>query len=145
MSKRVKTSPTHKSMAVPRPLNKIINAGASSKPHGNSSGRKNKAARRSLSKAEFSSAAIKRSLSLLLPFSFFLFLGLLLIWERVKVNELAAQTSKLDMQRLQLMDQNGKLRIQLEQLSGYGRISRIATQRLRLIQVPQQTILVEEE
>jgi hypothetical protein len=33
----------------------------------------------------------------------------------------------------------------LEQLGGYGRISRIATKRLGLIAVPHQTILVAED
>jgi len=116
------------------------NKSMASKP--NSGARKTKAAR---PRAEFSSAAVKRSLALLIPFAVFLFLGLTLIWERVKVRELAAQIATLDSQRVKLIEQNGKLRIQLEQISSYGRISRIATQRLGLVAVPQQTILVEEE
>ncbi|MDZ7361188.1 MAG: cell division protein FtsL [candidate division KSB1 bacterium] len=107
-----------------------------------SGARKTKAAR---PRAEFNSAAVKRSLALLIPFVVFLFLGLTLIWERVKVRELAAQIATLDSQRIKLIEQNGKLRIQLEQMSSYSRISRIATQRLGLVAVPQHTILVQEE
>lgn len=118
---------------------------APAKPNANNSAQKTKTARKSLPKTEFNSAAIRRSLALLFPFAVFLFFGLFLIWERVKVRELAGQIAKLDTQRLQLAEQNDKLRIQLEQLSGYGRISRIATQRLGLVAVPQQTILVAEE
>lgn len=118
---------------------------ASIKPNTKSGAKKKQGARSRLSKPEFSSAAIKRSLALLFPFSFFLLLGLFLIWERVKVGELAAQISKLESQRLQLGDQNDKLRVQLEQLSGYGRISRLAAQRLGLVAVPQQAILVAED
>jgi cell division protein FtsL len=90
-------------------------------------------------------AALKRAVSLLLPFAVLLFLALFLIWERVKVNELAAQIAVLEAQRSQLADQNGKLHIQVEQLSGFGRISRLATQRLGLIMAPQQLIVVDEE
>lgn len=115
------------------------------KSSSNNGARKPKAARPTAPKPELNAAAIKRSLVLLLPFSILLFFGLFLIWERVSVNEVAAGISQLEAQRLQLAEQNGKLRIQLEQLSGYGRIARIATQRLGLVAVPQQTILVDEE
>lgn len=118
---------------------------AAAKSSSKSSVRKPKAARPTAPKPELNAAAIKRSLVLLLPFSILLFFGLFLIWERVSVNEVAAGISQLEAQRLQLAEQNGKLRIQLEQLSGYGRIARIATQRLGLVAVPQQTILVDEE
>ncbi|MCG3118201.1 MAG: Cell division protein FtsL [bacterium] len=145
MNKRISkvSPPANKTMAA---LIKSAPAPAApSKANSSSSARKPKAARQAAPKPELNSAAIKRSLILLLPFSFFLFFGLFLIWERVSVNELAAGISQLEAQRLQLTEQNGKLRIQLEQLSGYGRIARIATQRLGLVAVPQQTILIDEE
>lgn len=75
----------------------------------------------------------------------FLFFGLILIWERVKVRELATAISRLETQRNQLADHNIKLKNEVEQLAGYGRISRLATQRLGLVAVPQQAIIVAEE
>ncbi len=90
-------------------------------------------------------AAIRKSLALLLPFAILLSFALLLIWERVSVNELAAKIAALEVQRNQLADQNGKLRIQVEQLAGFGRISKLASQRLGLVTVPHQVIVVEEE
>lgn len=69
----------------------------------------------------------------------------MLIWERVTVNKLAVEIATLETQRNQLLDQNGKLRIQVEQLAGFGRISHLASQRLGLAVVPQQIIVVEEE
>jgi cell division protein FtsL len=90
-------------------------------------------------------AAIRKSIALLLPFAILLSLALLLIWERVRVNELAAEIAALEAQRNQLADQNGKLRIQVEQLAGFGRISKLASQRLGLVAVPHQVIVVEEE
>ena len=110
---------------------------------GNSHGKKS--SRKSWQEKSLDIAALKRAASLLLPFVVLLFFALLLIWERVKVNELAAQIAVLEAQRNQLADQNGKLRIQLEQLSGFGRISRLATQRLGLVMAPQQVIVVDEE
>jgi cell division protein FtsL len=140
---------------IPRSANKLMAAPArtatlktkpSTTPKPKAGGvRKSGAAHASSPKPELSSAAIKRSLSLLFPFVVILFIGLFLIWERVKVGELAAQIAKLESQRLQLTEQNGRLRIQLEQLGGYGRISRIATKRLGLVAVPQRTILVKED
>lgn len=94
---------------------------------------------------DFNTAAIKRSLVVLFPFSVFLFFGLILIWERVKVRELATAISRLETQRNQLADHNIKLKNEVEQLAGYGRISRLATQRLGLVAVPQQAIIVAEE
>jgi cell division protein FtsL len=90
-------------------------------------------------------AAIRKSIALLLPFAILLSFALLLIWERVRVNELATKIAALEAQRNQLADQNGKLRIQVEQLAGFGRISKLASQRLGLITVPHQVIVVEEE
>ncbi len=90
-------------------------------------------------------AAIRKSIALLLPFAILLAFALLLIWERVTVNELAAKIAALEAQRNQLADLNGKLRVQVEQLSGFGRISRLATQRLGLVTVPHQVIVVEDE
>ncbi|MGH7594997.1 MAG: hypothetical protein ACREOI_01545 [bacterium] len=90
-------------------------------------------------------AAIRKSIALLLPFAILLSFALLLIWERVRVNELAAEIAALETQRNQLADQNGKLRIQVEQLAGFGRISKLASQRLGLATVPHQVIMVEEE
>jgi len=118
---------------------------AAPKPAAGSSARKPKAAARNSPRAEFNAAAIRRSLIILFPFSVFLFFGLILIWERVKVRELATAIAQLETQRNQLADQNVKLKNQVEQLSGYGRISRLATQRLGLVAVPQQTILVKDE
>jgi len=143
MSKRIpKISPAaNKTMATPaRTAPPVV-----PKPAAGSSARKPKAAARNSPRAEFNAAAIKRSLVILFPFSVFLFFGLFLIWERVKVRELATTIAQLETQRNQLADQNGKLKNQVEQLSGYGRISRLATQRLGLVAVPQQTILVKEE
>lgn len=96
-------------------------------------------------KPEINRAAFRKAISLLFPFVIFLILGLLLIWERVKVNELAAAVAAMEIRRNQLVEQNGKLRVQVEQLSGYARISRLATQRLGLVSLPQQIIVVEEE
>jgi hypothetical protein len=143
MSQRIPkiSPPANKAMAAPLKTKSV----AAPQPKTNQAAKKNARKRSGLSKPEFSSTAIKRSLSLLVPFSFFLLLGLFLIWERVKVGELAAQVSTLESQRLRLSEQNGKLRIQLEQLGGYGRISRIAAKRLGLIAVPHQTILVAED
>jgi hypothetical protein len=122
----------HKSMAAPRRLGK-----------GNA--HEKKSSRKSWQEVPLDVAALKRAVSLLLPFAVLLFFALFLIWERVKVNELAAQIAVLEIQRNQIADQNGKLRIQLEQLSGFGRISRLATQRLGLTMAPQQVIVVDEE
>lgn len=94
---------------------------------------------------DFNAAALKRSLVVLFPFSVFLFFGLILIWERVKVRELATTISRLETQRNQLADHNIKLKNEVEQLAGYGRISRLATQRLGLVAVPQQAIIVADE
>jgi cell division protein FtsL len=90
-------------------------------------------------------AAFRKSITLLLPFAILLSFALLLIWERVRVNELAGEIAALEGQRNQLADQNGKLRIQVEQLAGFGRISKLASQRLGLVTVPHQVIVVEEE
>lgn len=90
-------------------------------------------------------AAMRRGISLLLPFVVLLSLALLLIWERVTVNELAASIAALEAQRNQLADQNGKLRVQLEQLAGFGRISKLASQNLGLVTVPHQVIVVEDK
>jgi hypothetical protein len=68
-----------------------------------------------------------------------------LIWERVKVNEIAAEIAAMETRRNRFLEQNSKLRIQAEQLSGYGRISRLAAQRLGMTTIPQQTIIVDEE
>jgi cell division protein FtsL len=144
MNRRITKFSPQANRAMAAPVKRQPVQTAPTKPNAKSGARKNKASPPILPKAEFNAAAIKRSLSLLFPFAVFLFLGLFLIWERVKVRELAAQIAKLDAQRNQLVDQNGKLRIQLEQLSGYGRIARIATQRLGLVAVPQQAIIVEE-
>jgi cell division protein FtsL len=90
-------------------------------------------------------AAFRKSIALLLPFAILLSFALLLIWERVRVNELAVEIAALEAQRNQLADQNGKLRIQVEQLAGFGRIAKLASQRLGLVTVPHQVIMVEDE
>ena len=95
-------------------------------------------------KPELDRAALKRLFSLMLPFMIFVALGLLLIWERVKVNQLAATIAAMELQRNQAIEQNNKLRIEVEQLSGYTRISRMAAQ-LGMVTLPQQIIVVEAE
>lgn len=95
-------------------------------------------------KPELDRAALKRLFSLMLPFMIFVALGLLLIWERVKVNQLAAAIAAMELQRNQAIEQNNKLRIEVEQLSGYTRISRMAAQ-LGMVTLPQQIIVVETE
>jgi len=144
MNKRIpRISPAaNKAMATPA---RTAPPAATTKPAAGSSARKPKTAASHLPGAEFNAAAIKRSLIILFPFSVFLFFGLVLIWERVKVRELATAIAQLETQRNQLADQNIKLKNQVEQLSGYGRISRIATQRLGLVAVPQQTIIVKDD
>jgi cell division protein FtsL len=141
MSKRIpKISPAaNRTMAAP-----VRTAPPASKPPPGSSARKPKT-KTAAPRAKFNAAAIKHSLIILFPFSVFLFFGLVLIWERVKVRELATAIAQLETQRNQLADQNVKFKNQVEQLSGYGRISRLATQRLGLVAVPQQTILVKDE
>ncbi len=126
-----------------KPLRKTSQAMALPRRSGGNEASKKSSSRRLKPRLDF--AAIRRGLALLLPFAILLGFALLLIWERVKVNELAAEIAALEAQCNQLVDQNGKLRIQLEQLSGFGRISRLASQRLGLVAVPQQTIVVEEE
>jgi len=126
-------SPVRRTPAPPKP-----------KP-ASSSARNPQSSGRAWSGPEFNAAAIKRSLVVLFPFSVFLFFGLILIWERVKVRELATAIAQLETQRIQLADHNVKLKNEVEQLSGYGRISRLATQRLGLVAVPQQAILVADE
>ncbi len=118
---------------------------AASRRLGKGNSYEKKSGRKRWREVSLDSAALKRALSLLVPFAVLLFFALFLIWERVKVNELAAQIAVLEAQRNQLADQNGKLRIQLEQLSGFGRISRLATQHLGLVMAPQQVIVVDEE
>ena len=135
MNKRITSAakPTRKtpqSMAVPRRSGK---SGAAEKKSGR------------WFRPRLDLAAIRKSIALLLPFVILLSFALLLIWERVKVNELAAGIAALEGQRNQLADQNGKLLIQVEQLAGFGRISKLASQRLGLVTVPHQVIMVEEE
>lgn len=146
MNKRIpKISPAPpKTMALP-----IRNTSAPKSKPAPSDARKSKSpaskSGRTASSPEFSSAAIKRSLVVLLPFSVFLFFGLILIWERVKVRELATTIAHLETQRNQLAEHNVKLKNEVEQLAGYGRISRLASQRLGLVAVPQQAIIVTDE
>jgi cell division protein FtsL len=102
-------------------------------------------ARQDFPKPALDRAAVKRGISLLLPFAIFLFLGLLLIWERVKVNQLAAEIATMEVRRNQLAEQNGKLRIQVEQLSSYARISRLAARHLGMVTVSQEMVVVEDE
>jgi cell division protein FtsL len=47
--------------------------------------------------------------------------------------------------RNQLAEQNGKLRIQVEQLSSYARISRLAARHLGMVTVSQEMVVVEDE
>lgn len=137
MASPVRSAP----VAAPKPKP----ASSSARPSTGSGRTKGRAGGRALSSPEFNAAAIKRSLVVLFPFSVFLFFGLILIWERVKVRELATAISQLETQRNQLADQNVKLKNEVEQLSGYGRISRLASQRLGLVAVPQQAIIVADE
>lgn len=147
MNKRIpKISPaSHKTMASPV---RSAPVAAKPKPAASSAHKPKKSSTKSgraASSLEFNATAIKRSLAILFPFSVFLFFGLILIWERVKVRELATAISRLETQRNQLVDHNIKLKNEVEQLAGYGRISRLATQRLGLIAVPQQAIIVADE
>jgi len=141
MNKRIpKISPApSKIMALP------VRRAPAAAPKHKSSAHKPKSSSANSGRAELNSAVIKRSLVVLLPFSVFLFFGLILIWERVKVRELATAIAQLETQRNQLAEHNVKLKNEVEQLSGYGRISRLATQRLGLIAVPQQAIIVADE
>jgi len=148
MSKRLpttSTAPAGKAMAVPVRAASPKTPAAAVKPNAGSSARKPKSTKPNSAKPAMRPVSVTRGLSLLIPFVIFLSFGLFLIWERVKVNELAADIEKLKAQRTQLHDQNGKLFIELEQLSGYGRISRLASQRLGLVAVPQQTIFFQEK
>lgn len=83
--------------------------------------------------------------ALLAPFFIFLIFGLLLIWERVAVERLAKTVAQLETQRTQLAEQNTRLVVQAEQLGGYGRISRIARERLHMIRVATKLIVVSQE
>ena len=82
-------------------------------------------------------------LRLLLPYVLILVLVLSFVWGRVHVHQLAMQIGKLEQQRQQFIDRNEKLRIQLERLSSYGRISQIAPAR-GLKQIRPQLLIVEK-
>ena len=82
-------------------------------------------------------------LILLLPFALVVLFVLSFVWSRVHVDQLAARVGGLQQQRQQLLDRNEKLRIQLERLSSYGRISQIAGARAGLKQIRPQHLIVE--
>lgn len=82
---------------------------------------------------------------LLAPFFILLIFGLLLIWERVAVERLAKTVAQLEVAKLQLVEQNTRLVVQAEQLGGYGRISKIARERLHMIRVATKLIVVSQE
>jgi cell division protein FtsL len=83
-------------------------------------------------------------LRLLLPYALLLVLVLSFVWGRVHVHQLATQIGKLEQQRQQFIDRNEKLRVQLERLSSYGRISQIASSRAGLKQIRPQLLIVEK-
>jgi len=83
-------------------------------------------------------------LMLLLPFSVIALLALFFVWGRVNVDQLARQISELEQQRQQLIDRNEKLRIQVERLSSYGRISQIASAHSGLKPIRPQLLIVEK-
>lgn len=82
---------------------------------------------------------------MLAPFFVLLIFGLLLIWERVAVERLAKTVAQLEAQKIQLVEQNTRLVVQAEQLGGYGRISKIARERLHMIRVATKLIVVSQE
>lgn len=82
-------------------------------------------------------------LVLLLPFALIALLTLSFVWGRVYINQLAVEIAELQQQRQQILDRNEKLRIQIERLSSYGRISHIASTRSGLIPIRPQLLIVE--
>lgn len=85
------------------------------------------------------------SVVFLLSFSLVAVLALLFLWGRVRINQLATDIAELEQQRQQVLDQNDKLRIQIERLSSYSRISRIARTRSGLVPLRPQLLIVEDE
>jgi len=81
-------------------------------------------------------------LLLLLPFTIIVLLVLSFVWGRVHVLQLAAGIGELQQQRQELLDRNEKLRVQIERLSSYGRISQIAAHG-GLRQIRPQHLIVE--
>lgn len=83
-------------------------------------------------------------LMLLLPFSLIVMFALVLVWGRVQIDQLAVRIAELEQQRQQLLDRNEKLRIQIERLSSYGRISQIAAAHAGLKPMRPQLLIVEK-
>jgi len=82
---------------------------------------------------------------LLIPLFLFLILSLLLIWQRVTVEQLANDIAILEVRQNQLEEQNARLLARAEQLSDYGRISKIATERLGMIKIAPTLIVASQE
>lgn len=83
-------------------------------------------------------------LILMLPFTLIVLFALLFVWSRIHVNQLATGVGELQQQRQQLIDRNEKLHIQLERLSSYGRVSKIAAARAGLKQIRPQHLIIEK-
>jgi cell division protein FtsL len=81
---------------------------------------------------------------LLLPFSVIVLFALALVWGRVQIDQLAVRIAGLEQQKQQLLDRNEKLRIQIERLSSYGRISQIAGAHAGLKPMRPQLLVVEK-
>ena len=85
-----------------------------------------------------------RWMFLLMPFALLLALGLLLIWERVEVQQTAKELVVLEARKLKLEEENNRLLAQAEQLAGYGRIANIAKERLGLVRLAPRLIVVRD-
>jgi cell division protein FtsL len=81
---------------------------------------------------------------MLLPFSLMVIFALCLIWGRVHIDQLARQIAELQQHKQQLLDRNEKLRIQIERLSSYGRISQIARKHGGLEATRPRLLIVQE-
>lgn len=84
-------------------------------------------------------------LKFLLPYAVIGMLALLFLWGRVHISQLATDIAELEQQRQQLLDRNEKLRVQIEQLSSYGRISHLARARSGMVPLRPQLLIVDDE
>ncbi|MDZ7266187.1 MAG: cell division protein FtsL [candidate division KSB1 bacterium] len=83
--------------------------------------------------------------ALLAPFLLLLVMGLLLIWLRVAVGDLAAAVARAEAQKRELQEENTRLLVRAEQLAGYGRIAKIAREHLHMTRVASKLIVVTQE
>jgi len=83
--------------------------------------------------------------ALITPFFLLLFFGLLLIWLRVAVSDLAVAVARAETQKRELQEQNTRLLVYAEQLGGYGRIAKIAREQLHMTRVATKLIVVTPE